>query len=104
MFVCIEAFDGEQRTAACFRPETPDPFQPRKMGCTLRLRQTLQICQRVRMAELRVLILGSHDSLDCSHPDARSLPSAGLRKHAPGSLHAEPRKARLQPRNTRRAG
>ena len=44
MFVCIEAFDGEQRAVACFRPETPDPFQPRNMGCTrvARLQRSLQ--------------------------------------------------------------
>ena len=34
MLVCNEAFGGGQRTGACFRSETPNPFQPRKMGCT----------------------------------------------------------------------
>ena len=34
MFVFNAAFDGEQRAGARFRPETPNPAQPRKMGCT----------------------------------------------------------------------
>ena len=35
MFVFNAAFDGEQRAGARFRPETPNPSQPRKTGCTL---------------------------------------------------------------------
>ena len=34
MFVFNAAFDGEQRAGARFRPETPNPAQPGKMGCT----------------------------------------------------------------------
>ena len=34
MLVFNAAFDGEQRAGARFRPETPNPSQPRKMGCT----------------------------------------------------------------------
>ena len=35
MFVFNTAFDGEQRAGARFRPETPNPAQPGKMGCAL---------------------------------------------------------------------
>ena len=34
MFVFNTAFDGKQRAGTRFRPETPNPSQPRKMGCT----------------------------------------------------------------------
>ena len=33
MLVFNAAFDGEQRAGARFRSETPNPAQPRKMGC-----------------------------------------------------------------------
>ena len=56
--------------------------------------QTLQIGHCLRVAKLRILLLGCHESLDCSRPDARRPPSAGLRKHAPGSIHAGPLKPR----------
>ena len=76
MFVFNTAFDAEQRAGARFQPETPNPSQPRKMGCTLGRQAVFVSASQVFHPELACM-----DVVECTdnRPVGQASISSGYR-------------------------